>query len=330
MGFITWAAKCSRHQVLLGEGKSSMFRCQRYAQRAGAPLERLSQDARIVFQADAQALERVGVLVAAASDRGCVREQNEDYLGIYAPPSDIPQDVGLLAVLADGMGGHAAGEIASELAVSTIAATFYQTDLASDADTPGDGTIKPDRRLYAAFLAADRAIRRAGKRSPDRVGMGCTCIAAVLSEDEITLAHVGDTRAYLVQPVIGSSGKPDRRWSTIRQLTTDHSLAAELVRVGLLAEGEAQNSPRRHMVTRALGGSPGGPVCAPEIHTLRLRADDILVLCCDGLWSLVSDEQIATAVQEEASLDHACATLVELARQAGGKDNISLMLLAVR
>jgi protein phosphatase len=269
---------------------------------------------------DTQALAAAGVQVAAASDPGCVREQNEDYLGIFTPPPDVSQDMGLLAVLADGMGGHAAGEVASELAVSTIARIFYQAGLADDAGIPDEGVSESARRLYAGFLAADHAIRRASERSPDQEGMGCTCIAAVQRGDEITLAHVGDTRAYLIQA---------DRSDPIRQLTADHSFAAELVRAGVLAEEEARHSPRRHMVTRALGGQLDMTACIPDVQALRLRAGDFLLLCCDGLWNMVAPEQIAATVQD-VPLEHACTTLIEQAREAGGEDNISLMLLAVR
>lgn len=297
-----------------------MFRHWRFTQQVRVPGERHQPQARVAFQMDTQALAAAGVLVAAASDPGCVREQNEDYLGLYTPPPAVSPNRGLLAVLADGMGGHAAGEIASELAVATIAATFYQADLAGDAGIPDDGVSESARRLYAGFLAADHAIRCAGQRSPHQEGMGCTCIAAVQSGDQITLAHVGDTRAYLIQ---ADSADP------IRQLTADHSFAAELVRAGVLAEEAARHSPRRDMVTRALGGQPEMTACIPDVQALRLRAGDILLLCCDGLWNMVAPEQIVTAVQG-APLEQACTALIEQAREAGGEDNISLILLAAR
>ncbi len=291
------------------------------------PLGRPYQQGRMVFHVDTQALDAAGIVVAAASDRGCVREQNEDYLGVYTPPPHVSQDMGLLAVLADGMGGHAAGEIASELAVATIASTFYQTDLALGAGMPSDEASEAARRLYAGFNAADQAIRRASQRSPEQGGMGCTCIAAVLCGDTFTLAHVGDTRAYLIQSKADTRGKDDPSLGGIRQLTADHSFAAELARAGLLTEEDADRSPRRHVVTRALGGYLESGACIPDVQMGHLHAGGILVLCCDGLWSLVSAEQIASAVLA-TPLDHACATLVELARQAGGEDNISLILLA--
>jgi serine/threonine protein phosphatase PrpC len=297
-----------------------MFRRWRFTQQALSPVERHQPQARVAFQVDTQALAAAGVLVAAATDPGCVREQNEDYLGLYMPPLEVSQNAGLLAVLADGMGGHAAGEVASELAVATIAAIFYQAELADDASIPEDGVSEASRRLYAGFLAADHAIRRAGQRLPDQEGMGCTCIAAVQRGEEITLAHVGDTRAYLIQA---------DRADPIRQLTADHSFAAELVRAGVLAEEEARHSPRRHMVTRALGGQLEMAACIPDVQAFRLRAGDILLLCCDGLWNMVAPEQIVTAVQG-APLEHACTALIEQARKAGGEDNISLILLAAR
>lgn len=306
-----------------------MFRLRKPTQPAGESLERPHQQSRMVFHVDAKTLDAAGIVVAAASDRGCIREQNEDYLGVYTPPPGISQERGLLVVLADGMGGHAAGEVASELAVAMIASAFYQPNLAFDAGISSDEAPEAARRLYAGFLAADQAIRRASQRSPEQRGMGCTCIAAALCGDTFTLAHVGDTRAYLIQPLADTRGTDDRGLGTIRQLTADHSFAAELARAGLLAEEDADHSPRRHVVTRALGGDLEGAACIPDVQVGRLSAGDILVLCCDGLWNLVPAEQIASAVLA-TPLDRASAALVELAKQAGGDDNISLILLTVR
>lgn len=306
-----------------------MFKLRRHAELSAAALKAKHQQARMTFQIDSQALDAASIVLAAASDRGCVREQNEDYLGIYTSPPDLPLHLGLLAILADGMGGHAAGEVASEVAVATIASTFYQADPASDAATLSDGATEAARRLSAGFNAADQAIRRASQHSPDQGGMGCTCIAAALSGGVLTLAHVGDTRAYLIHPAPDSRGERSQHMGTIRQLTADHSFAAELVRAGLLAEQEADRSPRRHVVTRALGGHLEDAACIPDLQVGRLHTGDILALCCDGLWSLVSAKQIASAVLD-APLDRACAALVELAKQAGGEDNISLILLAVQ
>lgn len=283
----------------------------------------------MLFDLDTQALATAGITVAAASDRGCVREQNEDFLGLSMPSPEMPQRNGLLVVLADGMGGHAAGEVASELAVATIASTFYQPHLACEADMAADKTPEAARRLYMGFLAADQAIRQASQHDPEQEGMGCTCIAAAVCGNTFTLAHVGDTRAYLIQPTADARDKDDRSLGGIRQLTADHSFAAELVRAGLLAEKEADHSPRRHIVTRALGGQLERAACIPDVQSGRLHPGDILALCCDGLWSLVSAEQIATMVLS-GPLESACAALVELARQAGGEDNISLVLLSVR
>ena len=157
--------------------------------------------------------------------------------------------------------------------------------------------------------------------------MGCTCIAAALWGHEIILSHVGDTRAYLIQPAADARGQ--KSLSSIRQLTADHSFAAELVRAGVLTEEEARHSSRRHTVTRGLGGQLEMAACIPDMHVSRFRAGDILVLCCDGLWNMVSVEQIAAAV-EDVPLNHACAALIERAKEAGGEDNISLILLEAR
>jgi protein phosphatase len=206
---------------------------------------------------------------------------------------------------------------------------FYQVDLAKDADVPEDETPEAARRLYAGFLAADHTLRRAGQLSPVQEGMGCTCIAAALCGNTVTLAHVGDTRAYLIQPAASLKGEHPESSGGIRQLTDDHSFVAELVRAGVLAEEEARHSPRRNMVTRALGGQLEMTTCIPELHVCHLAAGDILLLCCDGLWNMVSADQMVTAVQD-VPLHQGCAALIEQAREAGGEDNISLVLLAIR
>jgi serine/threonine protein phosphatase PrpC len=304
-----------------------MLRRWRHAQ-PGPVSQGPHQQGRILFQVDTQVLNIAGVHVAAASDPGCVREQNEDFVGVFTPPRDASSPPEILAVLADGMGGHAAGEVASEVAISTIAALFYQPDSSSRTDTLPGETAESARRLYEAFLAADQAIRRASHLSPEQGGMGCTCVAAAISGDELFLAHVGDARAYLIQPVAEAQAGSSQSMGSIRQLTADHSFAAEMVRAGLLAEAEARASPRRHVVTRALGGRLGEPACIPEIQRLHLQAGNIVVLCCDGLWNMVSDDQIAATILQ-TPLDHACASLIELAKEAGGDDNISLILLQV-
>lgn len=285
-----------------------------------------ASNTRIAFQADLGRLAPTAPQVAVASDRGSVRELNEDYLGVFSPPPDISEGAELLAVLADGMGGHAAGEIASELAVSTIAATFYQSNLLDGEEAGGEEQNNAARRLTQAFLAAERAILQASAASPDQTGMGCTCIAVAVVGREITLAHIGDTRAYLIQPPISPGTTAQRSVGVIRQLTADHSLAAELVRAGLLTEVEARHSSHRHMVTRALGGHDEGGTVLPDLHTQQMQTGETLLLCCDGLWSLVSDQQIAAMVQS-TPLAQAAATLIELAKKAGGEDNISVVLL---
>ncbi len=283
-------------------------------------------NARITFRADLRRLAPTTPQVAVASDRGCVRERNEDYLGIFAPPPDDSEEARLLAVLADGMGGHAAGEVASELAVSTIAEMYYRPNLLNDEEAGEETLSNAARRLKQAFLAAECAIRQASGASPELAGMGCTCIAVAVAGREVTLAHVGDTRAYLIQPPFSPGTTPQHSVDMIRQLTSDHSLAAEFIRAGLLTEVEARHSSHRHVVTRALGGLAEEGTSLPDLHTQQMHAGEALLLCCDGLWSLVSDQQIAAVVQS-TPLAQAAATLTELAKKAGGEDNISVVLL---
>jgi serine/threonine protein phosphatase PrpC len=281
---------------------------------------------RIIFQPNLEIVDPTGPQVAVASDQGCVREQNEDYIGVFAPPQGASEQAGLLAVLADGMGGHAAGEVASELAVSTIAMNFYQPDLPDEEEALKEGPASVAHRLTQAFLAANRAIRQASTASRDQVGMGCTCIAVAVAGREVTLAHVGDTRAYLIHPPISPEASSQHAADIICQLTSDHSLAAEFVRAGVLSEAEARYSSHRHVVTRALGGRDEDGPTEPDLQTWLVQGGETLLLCCDGLWGLVSDQQIAAVVQG-APLAQAASSLIELAKKAGGEDNISVVLL---
>jgi PPM family protein phosphatase len=223
------------------------------------------------------------------SDTGRQRRANEDHFFARAP----------LFVVADGMGGAQAGEVASGLAAETFAAGL-----------PDGGS--PEERLAAQALEANRRIHERSRRDHEVAGMGTTLTAAYVDGDEVALAHVGDSRAYLL------------RDGELTQLTRDHTLVEELVRRGRLTEEEAAGHPQRSIITRALGPEPDVEV---DTFTQRVRDGDVLLLCSDGLTSMVSEAEVGAILRGAASLRDAGRALVEAANEAGGRDNITVVLV---
>jgi PPM family protein phosphatase len=210
--------------------------------------------------------------------------------------------------VADGLGGHQGGEVASAMAVEPLAAL--------------DGRTFADAREAAEALAggireANQSILQRGRSDPGLWGMGTTVTAAAVAADRVLqLAHVGDSRAYLLRP-----GAP------LRQLTTDHTVVEEAVERGLLTRRQAAVHPQRGVVTRAVGLDPEVRVDLPE--PLALAPGDQVLLCSDGLTEVVDDDQIAGVLADRADGDDACRALIAAANQAGGPDNVTVVLLRV-
>jgi serine/threonine protein phosphatase PrpC len=242
----------------------------------------------------------LAVIGAVATHPGLVRCNNEDVVLCVLPDAD---ERGTLAIVADGMGGHAAGEVASAIATETIRRLYYER-----------GGSAPEV-LAAAFAAANEAIYRRSATDPACAGMGTTCTVLALREDAAFLAHIGDSRAYLL------------RDSGLHQISEDHSLVAQLVRDGVLTPEQAAKSPQRHIILRALGIEPIAEA-AVWSQGLPLRPGDVFVLCSDGLSDLVDDATIGDVVARLAP-DEACAALVEAALAAGGRDNVSVGVFAI-
>jgi serine/threonine protein phosphatase PrpC len=246
--------------------------------------------------------ERLHFDAAMLTNVGTVRTLNEDVI-VYAtaPESAGTADRGALALVADGMGGHAAGEVASALAAEIVRRAFYEVE----------GPVPVV--LESAFSAANRAILDWAAAHPECAGMGTTCTALALRDNAAWLAHIGDSRAYLL------------RDGSLRQLSEDQTLVAGLVREGKLTKEEADHSPVSNVIVQALGM---GPDIAPVIwkEPLALVTDDVLILCSDGLSGMVADAVIADlAARTPAS--EACQALVEAALAAGGQDNVSVGIL---
>ncbi len=242
--------------------------------------------------------------VKAATDIGLRRPQNEDHYALWIPSVPaVRARRGVLLVVADGMGGAQAGEVASHMAVERLL----------EAWRTGQG--EPLEDLRHAVEAANRAVHVESLTHPERQGMGTTLTALVVRGHEALVAHVGDSRAWLV------------RDGAARQLTVDHTLVAQLVRDGHITAEEARVDPRRNVVTRSVGVAPDVRVDVARVPE-PLREGDTLVLSTDGLHGLVSDAELAERASQP-DLAAACDALVALARERGGPDNITVVVARV-
>jgi len=250
------------------------------------------------------------VTSAVATHPGLRREGNED-------ASCVRADLGLY-VVADGMGGHAAGEVASLLAVNAIEVFINDTrnaDMSSTWPFPYDTKLSLDgNRLKAAFHLANRRLAAAMGDNDELRGMATTVVAVLVNANSATVAHVGDSRAYLL------------RSGTLTGLTEDHSWVNEQVRAGLMTDADARRHPWRNVVTRAI---TGGDDPLPDFSPLNLVTGDRILLCSDGLSSVISNERLATLLAADQSLQRICATLIDAANEAGGPDNITVALTQV-
>lgn len=252
----------------------------------------------------------IEILHCAKTDIGLKRHHNEDRFCVN-------HDLGLY-VVCDGMGGENAGEVASTLAVETI--HDHMTDAVCQPDLPFvgpyDATVSPmTNRLASAVRLANQTIHRESWVRPDHAGMGTTVVAAHLSSEALSIAHVGDSRLYLV------------RRDTIQALTTDHSWVAEQVLNGLLTEEEAEHSPRKNIVTRALGVESTVEV---ELSEVPVMSGDILLLCTDGLTRGVQSQEILKALRGQRNVGSMADQLVALANQAGGDDNTTVLVVTIQ
>lgn len=256
------------------------------------------------------------VIAAAATNVGKVREHNEDYVLIVdlATPNGAGDSARLgpevpLLIVADGMGGAAAGEVASEMAATLIASHLARAWRERRMRTP----IDRRRCLREAFETANGEVYGYASRSAELEGMGTTATAVTVVGGEVYVGHVGDSRAYLVR-----DGRAQR-------LTKDHSLVQHLIDAGAVSEAEARVQSRNVLV-RALG--PSAEVAVDVSHE-PVRSGDALVLCCDGLWSAVADHEIAEIVTGADGPRLACDALIDVANARGGHDNISVLVARV-
>jgi protein phosphatase len=244
----------------------------------------------------------------AITDVGRKRKGNEDSLFVNADQH--------LFVVADGMGGHAAGEIASRVAVDSINEFVCLTGGDEEITWPFglDESISYDgNRLKTAIRFANRKVLEVMKEKAEYEGMATTVAAVLVDGDTANLGHVGDSRVYLA------------RGGEVKQLTSDHSWVNEQIQTGVLSADQARSHPLRNVVTRALGGKPDLQV---DMQALKLEKGDLLLLCSDGLTTMLTDDEIAGILGEDGTdVEKAARALVAAANNKGGEDNITVLLL---
>ena len=246
-----------------------------------------------------------GMEVACLSDVGRQRGNNEDSYLYWEPESDEEfRRKGRLAVIADGMGGYEGGQEASRLAVETVR-NIYDKSFRDD----------PQATLIAALATAHQRIHDYAAAHPELHGMGTTCTALAVLGGRLYFAHVGDSRLYLV------------RGAAVSRLTRDHSYVGRLVESGIVRAEDAETHPQRHILTAALGSGSEVIPDTPE-REMTLEGRDTLILCTDGLWGLVTEQEMANAVSASGPAE-TCSTLVQLALVRGGPDNITVQVLRV-
>ena len=242
--------------------------------------------------------------IGIKSDVGCLRKNNEDYTTYYIPsdPKELQKN-GSLFIVADGVGGAAKGEVASRYAADAVLFEYYN-----------NATLPPAERLAFAMQKANREIFQHSQENGNFMRMATTMVAALILNNMLIIAHVGDSRLYLLR-----EGK-------IQQITRDHSVVAEMVRNGTMTEEEARTSKAKNRLTRSIGGDPEVHVEVSQPIPLNLK--DRILICSDGLTRYLDGEELRAAAQEGAVASTA-QELVKYARQHGGADNISVILLEV-
>jgi protein phosphatase len=247
--------------------------------------------------------------IVSSSDKGMVRSHNED-----AVFSDA---AGGFVVLADGMGGYNAGEVASGMATTLLGSELRKSFAQREPYSPGpDGRPWVRTVLETEVARANGAIYQAAQSQPQYAGMGTTLVMAVFQNDTITVAHIGDSRLYRL------------RGTEFGPVTRDHSLLQEQIDSGMITAEQARHSQNRNLVTRALGVDP---TVEPEIHDYPVQPGDIYLLCSDGLNDMIEDDEIGMTLQMLSANLELCATqLVQMANDNGGRDNVSVILVRIK
>jgi protein phosphatase len=241
-------------------------------------------------------------IVGAASHPGQRKTVNEDAYSFYPPEDGREHPKGMLLALADGMGGRAGGGQASQIAVDTLMKAFYE-------DSAGD----IGESLERAFHAAHEAVVEEGKKDIQVQGMATTLTAVVILKDRLYHAHVGDSRAYLIDG------------NTMTCITEDHSFVASLVKAGAITEEQARTHPQRNLVTQAVGASEELTIDRSR-RPRRLKNGNGILLCCDGLYKDLTDDEILETIRSAPDPSDSCEKLIQRANDRGGSDNITAVL----
>lgn len=234
------------------------------------------------------------------TDRGKVRKHNEDAGGIYYNQSNQ-----VLAIIADGMGGHQSGDVASQMAVAIMKEKWEEVrELSSPSKT--------DSWLMQTIQDINKTVFERSQVKDELNGMGTTLVAAIISDEFISVAHIGDSRCYI------------QNQNGFKQITDDHSLVNMLLRTGEISEEDARNHPRKNIVSRALGTEQHVEI---DIDCLSVEKTDKFLLCTDGLTDKVKNEELNAYINRNASIEEIAQDLVDLANDRGGEDNISLIII---
>lgn len=234
------------------------------------------------------------------TDPGKVRLHNEDNGGIF-----VNRDHNRLAIVADGMGGHRAGDVASQMTINLLQKSWEESQSIKTAE-------QAEEWLKLRIIEVNQELFQHANNHSECDGMGTTIIAAICTDNFITLAHIGDSRCYLLNE------------SGYKQLTEDHSLVYELVRTGQISKEDAENHPRKNVILRALGTEQKVEM---DIITVIFEEGDILLICSDGLSNKVNEKEMVDILTNRESLDQSADTLISLANHYGGEDNITLCLV---
>lgn len=234
------------------------------------------------------------------TDKGKVRQHNEDNGAICFNTNGQR-----LAIVADGMGGHRAGDVASQLTVDKLT-ELWRNSMAIQTAEEAENWLKTN------ILQVNQYVLAHANNHPECEGMGTTVIAVITTENFSTIAHVGDSRCYLYNE------------DGFKQLTEDHSLVNELVRMGQISKEDAEHHPRKNVVLRALGTDSTLEV---DVFTIVFEQGDFILICSDGLSNKVTEEQLQEILKKEDSLHTKASTLIEMANENGGEDNITVVIL---
>ncbi|MFC1534200.1 Stp1/IreP family PP2C-type Ser/Thr phosphatase [Thermodesulfobacteriota bacterium] len=245
------------------------------------------------------------ITIGSASHAGLRKEENQDYFSYHVPDDGSVPKKGILLALADGMGGRPAGAVASRFAIDVIMEEYYK-----------DTSSNIPKSLNNAFLKANQEIISRGDDDRSLQGMGTTLVAVVLKKDRMYYAHVGDSRGYIIY---GNS---------ISQFTEDHSIVAGLVKAGYITEEEAPTYPGGNIITKAIGIDPDLKVDAPK-KDKKLKKGQYILLCCDGLYKDVPNEEILKTFHESLEPSVISEKLIEKAIEHGGDDNITVLITRI-